>query len=102
MYFYLRIKIYIILALIKRWKIQVDSSAKNNKKEEKKEEKKQEVKHEDTSNFAVQPTHDPIRDNCRKLLRSSLGADKGKYNENQIALVAAQVEGIFLRGNIGI
>lgn len=78
--------------LIKRWKIQVDSSAKNNKKEEKKEEKKHEVKHEDTSNFAVQPTHDPIRDNCRKLLRSSLGADKGKYNENQIALVAAQVE----------
>ena len=59
---------------------------------ERKKEEKKETKTED-SNCLIQPTHDPIRDNCRKLLQKSLGCEVGKYSDNQLALMAARCEG---------
>jgi len=78
-------------SLIKRWKDCVDSAPKKEKKKE--EAKKEEPKRaEMPTGLSVQPTNDPVRDNCRKLLRQALGTEKGKYSDNMIALMAARLE----------
>jgi len=75
-------------SLIKRWKDCVESTPKKETKEPKKEPPKVDM----PSGLNVQPTHDPVRDNCRKLLRQALGTDKDKFSENLIALMAARLE----------
>ena len=42
------------------------------------------------------PTHDPVRDNCRKLLRQALDTEKEKFSEQLINLMAARLEGLLL------
>ena len=43
------------------------------------------------------PTHDPVRDNCRKLLRQALDTEKEKFSEQLINLMAARLEGLLVK-----
>jgi len=85
-------------SLIKRWKDCVDtgSATKEDKKKDAPppKEKTPPPKQNTVSlgGISIQPTNDPVRDNCRKLLRQSLGIDKDKYSENLVALMAGRVE----------
>lgn len=55
-----------------------------------------------SSESAIQPTNDPVRNKCREMIQNSLNVDKDKYSSNMVSLMAARVEGEKFHGLVNL